>query len=129
MGRAMAIFLAPPPGARGRGQKAKYHLISITKSISKIFLYQTLCVFSQMKDKKHIRRDFHSVGLIYKLKQHGIGGDFLKWLTDYLNGRQQKLLSEDAHQPLKLSKLVSPRVPCWAFFFFLSMLTTLLIRS
>ena len=27
----------------------------------KDFLYQTLCVFSQMKNTKHIRRDFHSV--------------------------------------------------------------------
>ena len=35
-------FLAPPPLALGRGQKVKYHLISITKSISR-FLYQTLC--------------------------------------------------------------------------------------
>ena len=49
------IFFAPPPGALGRGQKVKY-LISITKSISK-FLYQTLSLFSQMKDTKHIRRD------------------------------------------------------------------------
>ena len=32
------------------------------------------------------------MGLIYKLKQHGIEGDFLKWLTDYLNGRQQKVI-------------------------------------
>ena len=33
MGRATAIkfVLAPPPGALGRGQKVKYHLISITK--------------------------------------------------------------------------------------------------
>ena len=44
----------------GRGQKVKYHLILTTMSNSKI-LYQTLCVFSQMKDTKHIRRDFHSV--------------------------------------------------------------------
>ena len=28
------------------------------------FLYQTLCVFSQMKDTKHIRRGFHSVTLV-----------------------------------------------------------------
>ena len=34
----------------------------------------------------------------------------------------------NAHQPLKLSKLVSPRVPCCALTFFLSMLTTLLMR-
>ena len=46
--------------ALGRGQKVKYHLISITKSNAKI-LYQTLCVFSQMKDTKHIRRDFRFV--------------------------------------------------------------------
>ena len=32
------LFLAPPPGALGRGQKVKYHLISIKKSISKIFI-------------------------------------------------------------------------------------------
>ena len=31
------LFLAMPPGALGRGQKVKYHLISITKSISRIF--------------------------------------------------------------------------------------------
>ena len=36
MGRATAILFWP--GALGRGQKVKYHLISITKSISKIFI-------------------------------------------------------------------------------------------
>ena len=40
------FFLAPPTGALGRGQKVKYHLISITKSISKIF-FTKLCVCSQ----------------------------------------------------------------------------------
>ena len=25
------------------------------------FLYQTLCVFSQIKDRKHIEQNFHSV--------------------------------------------------------------------
>ena len=55
----MAIF-SPPPGALGRGQKVKYHLISITKSFSKIFI-PTLCFFSQMKD---IRRDFNSVAWV-----------------------------------------------------------------
>ena len=54
------LFWPRPPGALGRGQKDKYHLVSITKSISKI-LFQTLCVFSQMKDTKHIRRVFYSV--------------------------------------------------------------------
>ena len=38
------LFLAPPPGALGRSQKVKYHLISITKSISKIFIPNFVCV-------------------------------------------------------------------------------------
>ena len=38
-------FFLSHPGALGRGQKVKYHLISITKSISKIF-YTKLCVCS-----------------------------------------------------------------------------------
>ena len=39
-------FSAPPPGAFGRGQKVKYHLISITKSISKIFIPNLVCVLT-----------------------------------------------------------------------------------
>ena len=53
-------FFGPAPWAQGRGQKVKYHLISITKSIQR-FLYQTLCVFAQTKETKHIRQDFYSV--------------------------------------------------------------------
>ena len=52
---------APPPGALGRGQKVKYHLIFNYKVNFKDFLFKTLCVFSQMKDTKHTRRDFHYV--------------------------------------------------------------------
>ena len=46
MGCATAIFMAPPPGALGRGQKVKYHLISITKSISKSFIPNFECVLT-----------------------------------------------------------------------------------
>ena len=46
MGRATAIFFAPPPGALRRGQKVKYHLISIAKSISKIFIPNFVCVLT-----------------------------------------------------------------------------------
>ena len=60
---AAQLFWSPPPWAQGRGQTVKYQKISITKSISKI-ISQTLCVFSQMKDIKHIRRDFHSVAWV-----------------------------------------------------------------
>ena len=45
MGRVtLNFFLAPPPGALGRGQKVIYHLISITKSITKIFIPNFVCV-------------------------------------------------------------------------------------
>ena len=36
-------FLAPPPG---EGQKVKYHLISIAKSILKIFIPNYVCVLT-----------------------------------------------------------------------------------
>ena len=42
----------------GVRSKVKYHLTSVTMSNSKIFIPNILCVFSQMKDTKHIRQDF-----------------------------------------------------------------------
>ena len=42
--------LAPPPGALDRGQKVKY-LISITKSISKIFIPKFVCVLTNERYK------------------------------------------------------------------------------
>ena len=56
------VFFLPRP--LGRGQKVKYHLISIAKPILKKILYQTLYVLLQMKDTRHIRRDFHSVAWV-----------------------------------------------------------------
>ena len=46
-------FLALPPGALGRGQKIKYHLISITKSISKIFIPNFVCVLTNERYKTY----------------------------------------------------------------------------
>ena len=43
-GACMAFFFASPPGALGRGQKVNYHLISFTRSISKIFIPNFVCV-------------------------------------------------------------------------------------
>ena len=45
------VFLAPPPGALGRGQKAKYHLISSTKSFSQIFIPNFVCVLTSERYK------------------------------------------------------------------------------
>ena len=47
------FFLAMPPGALGRGQKVKYHLISITKSISKIFIPNFVCVLTNERYKTY----------------------------------------------------------------------------
>ena len=33
-------------------------------SISKIFIPNSLCVFSQIKDRKHIEQNFHSVARV-----------------------------------------------------------------
>ena len=46
-------FFGPPPGALGRGQKVKYHLISITKSISKIFIPNFVCVLTNERYKTY----------------------------------------------------------------------------
>ena len=54
MGRATSnFFFAPPPGAMGRGQKVKYHLISITKSISKIFIPNFVCALTNERYKTY----------------------------------------------------------------------------
>ena len=46
-------MLAQLPGAHGRGQKVKYQLISITKSISKIFIPNFVCVLTNERYKKY----------------------------------------------------------------------------
>ena len=43
----------------GLGQKSKIKFQ--LQSQFQRFLYQTLCVFSQIKDLKHIQQNFHSV--------------------------------------------------------------------
>ena len=54
MGRATPnVFLAPPPEALGRGKKVKYHLIPITKSISKILIPNFVCVLTNERYKTY----------------------------------------------------------------------------
>ena len=54
MGRATSnFFLAPPPGALGRGQNVKYQLISISKSISKNFIPNFVCVLTNERYKTY----------------------------------------------------------------------------
>ena len=56
-----------------RGQKVKI----ITMSILKI-LYQTLCVFSQIKDRKNIKQNFHSVARVMPGMAFGGAGGVVK---------------------------------------------------
>ena len=49
-----------PWGGAKRSNIIKFQLLSQFQ----LFLNQTLCVFSQMKDTKHFRRDFHSVAWV-----------------------------------------------------------------
>ena len=42
-------------GARSKGQ------ISLTCQFQRFFIPNSLCVFSQIKDRKHIEQNFHSV--------------------------------------------------------------------
>ena len=54
------LFFGPAPWGPGEGPKGQISFNFNYKSQFHRFLYQTLCVFSQMKDTKHIRQDFHS---------------------------------------------------------------------
>ena len=49
-GAPNGIFLASP---LGMGQKVKYHLISITKSISKIFIPNFVCALTNVEYKTY----------------------------------------------------------------------------
>ena len=56
------FFFGPAPWGPGEGPKGQISLNTIKfQLLSQFqrFLNQTLCVFSQMKDIEHIRRDFH----------------------------------------------------------------------
>ena len=47
------LFLALPPGALGRDQMVKYHLISITKSLLKVFIPNFVCVLTNVRYKTY----------------------------------------------------------------------------
>ena len=61
-GARNGTFFLPDPWGPEEGPKGLISLKIIKfqlQSQSQRFLNQTLCVFSEMKDIKHIRRDFH----------------------------------------------------------------------
>ena len=60
------IFMIYFPKCEEKGSFPK-SLIKSRQSQFQRFLFQTLCVFSQMKDTKHIRRVFYSVAWVMPL--------------------------------------------------------------
>ena len=76
MAHATAQFFgSPPPGALGRGQKVKYHKISITKSISKIFKSNFVCLLTNERYKKYQTGfSFHHLGHAQGVGLRGIVG-------------------------------------------------------
>ena len=57
-------FFSPHPLGPWGGAKRSNIIKSQSQSQFQRFFNQTLCVFSQLKDMKHIRRDFHSVAWV-----------------------------------------------------------------
>ena len=75
MGRATSTFFAQPPGALGRSQKVKYHLISITKSISKICVPNFVCVLINERYKAYQRGySFCRLGHVQEVRLWGAAG-------------------------------------------------------
>ena len=60
-------FLASPPGALGRGQKVKYHKISIIESISKIFIPNFVWVLTNE------RYETYQTGFLFCCMDHAPG--------------------------------------------------------
>ena len=52
------MFFGPTPWGPGEGSKGQISFSFSYKVNFKDFLYQSLCVFSQIKDIKHIKQDF-----------------------------------------------------------------------
>ena len=105
MGRATAQFLPCPLGPWGGAKrsviiKSQLHFYQFPR-----FFSQTLCVFSQMKDIKHVRQDFHSVAWV--MPSGGTWG--------YRGGGGQKTISEI--QPNSVCELLKCMAHAAAQFF------------
>ena len=57
------FFFGPAPWGPWEGSKGQIFNFNYKVNF-KDFLYQNLCVCSQVKDTKHIRQDFHSVAWV-----------------------------------------------------------------
>ena len=64
MGRATSnCFWSRPLGPWGGAKRSNIIYFQLQSQFQR-FLYQTVCVFSQIKDTKHIKRDLHHVAWV-----------------------------------------------------------------
>ena len=90
MGHATSIFFfAPPPRALERVQKVKFHLISITKSISKIFIPNFVCVLTNESYKTY------QTGFSFCPLGYAPGKGL--WSTGGAQGSQKKIFFKHGH--------------------------------
>ena len=104
-------FFWPRPLGPWEGPKGRIYLNIIKfqlQSQFQRFLNQTLCVFSQKKDIKHIRRDYHSVAWVMP-QGSDLGVPLGGWVV------QKKLFSEI--QPDLVCELLTSMAHATAQFF------------
>lgn len=89
------------------GHSSVFQLIDIYNQICQSFdaKQYTCMVFCDIS--KAFDRVWHK-GLLFKLKQNGIKGDLLKWISHYLSGRSQKVFVGSS---MSESKILSAGVP------------------
>ena len=89
------INFGAAPWGSGRGQKGKYHLISITKSISKIFMPNFVCVLTNERYKTYKTR------LLFCHLGHAQGWDFCAWGT---RGSKGQFFFKHGHVTYQIDK-------------------------
>ena len=85
-----------------------FQLIDIYHHICQTFDSNQYSCMVFLDVSKAFDRVWHK-GLIFKLKQNGIDGDLLEWISNYLSGRKQKVVIRNTSSSLKMR--VEARVP------------------
>ena len=94
-----------------------FQLIDIYQHICQTFDNSQYSCMIFCDISKAFDRVWHK-GLIFKLKQHGISGLLLDWLTDYLNNRSQKVVSRSCVSSAMNTNAGVPQDLCWGLFCF-----------
>ena len=88
-----------------------FQLIDIYHHICQTFDSNQLSCMVLLDVSKAFDRVWHK-GLIFKLKQNGIDGELLEWISDYLSNRKQKVVIRNASSSLLSVKAGVPQDFC-----------------